>query len=51
MAHEIINPKNGFLITLDDEPFSSFHKKNEYKVGNTHLICEVVCRARLNPNW
>ena len=51
MAHEIINPKTGFLFTLDGELFSSFHKKNEYKVGNTHLICEVIRRVRLNHNW
>ena len=51
MAHEIINPKTGFPLTLDGEPFCSFQKKNEYKVGNTHLISGVSCRARLDPNW
>ena len=51
IAHEIIDPKTGFPFALDGEPFSSYHKKNEYKVGNTHLIYEVIRRAQLNPNW
>ena len=52
MAHNIINPKTGFpLLTLDGEPFCSLHKKNEYKVGNTHLISEISRRAILDPNW
>ena len=51
MAHDMINPKTGFPFSLDGEPFSSYHKKNEYKVGNTHLVCEVLRRAQLNPNW
>ena len=51
MAHDIINPKTGFPLTLDGEPFCSFHKENEYKVGSTHLISEISRRARLNPNW
>ena len=52
MAHGIINPKTGFpLLTPDGEPFCSFHKKNEYKVGNTHFISEITRRAKLDPNW
>ena len=49
MAHKIFNPKTDFSLTLDGEPFCSFYKKNEYKVGNTHLISEISRRARLNP--
>ena len=52
MAHDIINPKTGFpLLPLDGEPFCSFHKQNDYKVGNTHLISEIARRAVLDPNW
>ena len=52
MAHDIINPKTGFpLSTLDGEPFCYFHKKNDYKVGNTHLISEITRRVLSYPNW
>ena len=52
MAQDIINQKTGFpLLPLDGEPFCSFHKKNDYKVGNTHLISEISRRAVLDPNW
>lgn len=52
MAHGIINPTTGFpLLRPDGEPFCSYHKKNEYKVGNTHLISEITRRAKLDPNW
>ena len=51
MACRIINPKTEFPLAYDGEPFSSYHKKNEFKVGNNHLRCEVIQRARLDPNW
>ena len=51
IAHETINLKTGFPFALDRESFIFYHKKNEYNVGNTHLICEVICIAQLNPNW
>ena len=51
MAYGIINPKTGLPLAYDGEPFSSYHKKNEFKVGNNHLRCEVIQRARLDPNW
>ena len=51
MATGLINPKTGFPIVYDEEPFISYHKKNEFKVGNVHLRGEVVRRARLNPNF
>ena len=51
MANGIINPKSGFPFAYDEEPFISYHKKNEFKVGNIHLRCEVVRRARLDPNF
>ena len=52
MAHGIINPKTGFpILRPDGEPFCSYHKKNEYKAGNTHLISEIIRRATLDPNW
>ena len=50
MAHDIINQKTGFpLLLLDGEPFCSFHKMNDYKVGKTHLISEITRRAVLDP--
>ena len=52
MAQDIINQKTGFpLLPLDGEPFCSFYKKNDYKVGNIHLISEISRRAVLDPNW
>ena len=51
MAYGIINPETGFPFSFDREPFISYHKKSELKIGNNHLRCEVVRRARLNPNW
>ena len=51
MASGIINPKTGFPFTYDGELFTSYHRKNEFKVGNNHLLCEVFRRARLDPNW
>ena len=51
MAYGIINPKTWLQLAYDGEPFSSYHKKNEFKVGNNHLHCEVIQRARLDPNW
>ena len=51
MANGTINPMSGFPISYDEDPFISYHKKNEFKVGNIHLRCEVVRRARLDPNF
>ena len=51
MANGIINPKSGFPFAYDEDPFISYHKKNEFKVGNIHLRCEVVRRERLDPNF
>ena len=51
MANGIINPNSGFPFAYNEEPFISHHKKNEFKVGNIHLPCEVVRRARLDPNF
>ena len=51
MAYGIINPITGLPLAYDGEPFSSYPKRNEFKVGNIHLRCEVIRRARLNPNW
>ena len=51
MANGSINPKSGFPFTYDEDPFISYHKKNEFKVGNIHLRCEVVQRARLGPSF
>ena len=51
MANGIINPKTGFSFTYDGEPFTSYYKKNEFKVGNNHLRCEILQRAQLIPNW
>ena len=45
MAYGIINPKTGLPLAYDGEPFSSYPKKNEFKVGNHHLRCEVIRRA------
>ena len=50
MAYSTINPKTGFPFSYDGEPFASYHKTNEFKVGNDHLICEVLRRPRLDPN-
>ena len=51
MAYRIINPGTGLPFFFDREPFISYHKKSELKVGNNHLRCEVVRRAQLEPNW
>ena len=51
MANGTINPMSGFPFAYDEDPFISYHKKNEFKVGNIHLRCEVVRRARLDPNF
>ena len=51
MANGIINPISGFPFAYDEDPFISYHKKNEFKVSNIYLRCEVVRRARLNPNF
>ena len=51
MAYGIINPETGFPFAYDEEPFTSYHKKNELKVGNNHLRGEVIQRARLDSNW
>ena len=51
MANGLIHPKTGFPFVYDGELFISYHKKNEFKVGNIHLRCEVVRRARLDPNF
>ena len=51
MATGLIHPKTGFPFVYDEEPFISYQKKNDIKVGNIHLRGEVVRRARLNPNF
>ena len=51
MANGIINPKTGFPFTYDGEPFTSYHKKNEFKVGNNPLHCAVLRKAQLVPIW
>ena len=51
MAHDVINPQTGFPFSHNSEPFISYYKKNEFKVGNNNLICEVIRRARLDTGW
>ena len=50
MAYGIINPKTGFPFAYDEELFTSYHKKNEFKVGNNHLRGKVIQRACLDSN-
>ena len=45
MVYGIIMPKTGFLFSYNGEPFTSYHKKNAFKVGSNHLISKVLCRA------
>ena len=45
IAYGIIIPETGFTFSYNEESFTSYHKMNRIKVGDNHLISEVLSRA------